>query len=70
MHSALLAAGIGAGDEVIVPSITAGATAFVALYVNSVPIFADIDAETFEIDVKDIERKITPRTKAIIPVKI
>jgi perosamine synthetase len=70
MHSALIAAGIGAGDEVIVPSITAGATAFVALYANAVPIFADIDAETFEIDVKDIEMKITSRTKAIIPVAL
>ena len=70
MHSALIAAGIGSGDEVIVPSITAGATAFVALYANAVPIFADIDPETFEIDVKDIERKITPRTKAIIPVAL
>jgi perosamine synthetase len=70
MHSALIAAGVGAGDEVIVPSITAGATAFVALYVNAVPIFADIDAETFEIDVNDIKRKITPRTKAIIPVAL
>lgn len=70
MHSALIAAGIGAGDEVIVPSITAGATAFVALYANAVPIFADIDPDTFEINIRDIERKITPRTKAIIPVAL
>ena len=70
MHSALIAAGVGAGDEVIVPSITAAATAFVALYANAVPVFVDIDPNTFEIDVDDIERKITPRTKAIIPVAL
>lgn len=70
MHSALMAAGVGAGDEVIVPAITAIATAFVALYVNAVPIFADIDPETFEIEVADIRRKISPRTKAIIPVAL
>lgn len=70
MHSALMAAGVGAGDEVIVPSLTMASTAFVALYVNAIPIFADIDPETFTISVDDIRRKITPRTRAIIPVSI
>ena len=70
MHSALMAAGVGAGDEVIVPSSTMASTAFVALYVNAVPIFADIDPETFTISIEDVRRKITPRTKAIIPVSI
>jgi perosamine synthetase len=70
MHSCLMAAGVGAGDEVIVPSLTMASTAFVALYVNAVPIFADIDPETFTISVDDIRRKITPRTRAIIPVSI
>lgn len=70
MHSALMAAGVGVGDEVIVPALTMASTAFVALHVNAVPIFADIDSETFTIDPKDIERKITPRTRAIIPVAI
>ena len=46
MHSALMAADVGAGDEVIVPPITALATVLVALYVNAVPVFADIDPET------------------------
>ena len=70
MHSALLAAGVGAGDEVIVPPLTAGATGLVVLHANAVPIFADIHPETFTIDVKDIRWKITPRTKAVIPVAI
>jgi len=70
MHSALIAADIGVGDEVIVPTHTMASTAFVALYVNAVPVFADIDPETFTISVEDIRRKITPHTKAIIPVSI
>ncbi len=70
MHSALMAAGVGAGDEVIVPSLTMASTALVALYVNAVPVFADVDPETWTISVEDIRRKITPRTKAIIPVSI
>lgn len=70
MHSALIAAGVGVGDEVIVPGRTMASTALVALYVNAIPIFADIDADTFTISIEDIRRKITPRTKAIIPVAI
>jgi perosamine synthetase len=70
MHTALMAADVGVGDEVIVPSLTMASTAFVALHVNAMPIFADIDPDTFTIDPKDIERKITPRTRAVIPVSI
>ena len=70
MHSALMAAGVGAGDEVIVPPLTAAATGLVVLHVNAIPIFADIDPDTFAMDVEDTRRKITPRTKAMIPVAI
>jgi perosamine synthetase len=70
MHSALLAAEVGVGDEVIVPAFTVFMTASVVLYANAVPIVADVDPETWTIDPEDIRRKITPRTKAIIPVSI
>ncbi|MFH0963463.1 MAG: DegT/DnrJ/EryC1/StrS family aminotransferase, partial [Planctomycetota bacterium] len=70
LHAALVAAGVGAGDEVIVPPLTAGATGIVVLHVNAVPVFADIDPDTLTIDPEDVRRKITPRTKAIIPVAI
>lgn len=70
MHSALLAAGVGVGDEVIVPALTMASTALVALYVNAIPVFADIDPETFTISPEDVRRKITARTKAILPVSI
>lgn len=70
MHSCLAAAGVGPGDEVIVPALTVISTANVVIHQNAVPIFADIDPDTFNIDPKDIERRITPRTKAIIPVAL
>jgi perosamine synthetase len=70
MHSALLAAGVGAGDEVIVPAYTFFSTAMVALHANAIPIVADVDPDTWTIDVDDVRRKITPHTKAIIPVSI
>lgn len=70
MHSALIAAGVGAGDEVIVPAFTVFSTAAVALHANAIPIIADVDPETWTISVEDIHRRITPRTKAIIPVSI
>jgi perosamine synthetase len=70
MHSALLAADVGVGDEVIVPAYTVFMTASVALYANAVPIFADVDPRTWTIDPADVRRKITPRTRAIIPVSI
>ncbi len=70
MHSALLAAGVGVGDEVIVPAYTVAMTATVALYANAVPVFADVDPDTWTLDPDDVRRKITPRTKAVIPVSI
>ena len=70
MLSALLAGGVGPGDEVIVPTLTAIPTAFVVLQCGAVPVFADIDPDTFCIDPNDIERKITEHTRAIIPVSI
>jgi dTDP-4-amino-4,6-dideoxygalactose transaminase len=65
---ALLSAGIGNGDEVIIPSYTFMATASSVMLANAVPIFADVDPETYCIDPKDIKRVITKNTKAIIPV--
>ena len=70
MQSCLMAAGVGVGDEVIVPGLSMASTALVALHVNAIPVFADINAETFAISASDIERKVTSRTKAIIPVAI
>jgi len=70
LHACLSAAGIGPGDEVISPAITVIMNTLATLYQNAVPVYADIDPETFNIDLKDIERKITPKTKAIFTVSI
>lgn len=70
MHSALAAAGVGPGAEVIVPALTMASTSLVVLHANAVPVFADVDPDTFNIDPSDIRRKITPYTKAIIPVAL
>ncbi len=64
----LHAAGIGPGDEVIVPSLTFIATATAVLHVGATPVFADVDAGTFNLDVEDAERRITSRTRAVMPV--
>lgn len=68
MHLALLALGIGPGDDVIVPAFSYMATANVVELVGAKPVFVDIRLESFNIDVKRIERAITPATKAILPV--
>ncbi|MGH9469460.1 MAG: DegT/DnrJ/EryC1/StrS family aminotransferase [Terriglobia bacterium] len=65
---ALKALGVGPGDEVIVPPYTFVATASAVLLVNAIPIFADIDPDTFNLDPKRAQEAITPRTRAIIPV--
>ncbi|MFC1920728.1 DegT/DnrJ/EryC1/StrS family aminotransferase [Chloroflexota bacterium] len=70
MHTALIAAGIKPGDEVIVPPLTMASTSFVVLHAGAVPVFADIDSATFNIDPEEIRKKITPRTRAIIPVAL
>jgi dTDP-4-amino-4,6-dideoxygalactose transaminase len=67
---ALLALGIGKGDEVIVPVFTYIATALAVSYTGARPVFVDIEEETYNIDVSKIERAITKRTKAIIPVHL
>ena len=68
LHCACLAAEIGPGDEVIVPPITFAASANCVLYCGGTPVFADIDPDTWEISPKEIERRITPKTKAVIAV--
>jgi dTDP-4-amino-4,6-dideoxygalactose transaminase len=68
LHLALEAVGVTRGDEVLVPTTTFTATAEVVTYLGARPVFADIDARALNIDPADIERKITHRTKAIIPV--
>ncbi len=67
---ALKAAGVKAGDEVIVPAYTFIATASSVLMANGIPIFADIDLNTGNIDPKSVEEKISDKTKAIMPVHI
>lgn len=68
LHAACYAAGISDGDEVITTPITFAASANCIVYCGGIPVFADIDYETWNIDPKDIERKITKKTKAIIAV--
>lgn len=68
LHLALEAIGIEPGDEVITTAYTFTSTAEVIRYLGANPVFIDVEAETFNIDVSKIEKKITPRTKAIIPV--
>ena len=68
LHLSLLAANIGSGDEVIVPSLTFVSTAHAVLYVGAKPIFADIDQDSLCLSPGDVEKKITKRTRAIIPV--
>lgn len=67
---ALLAAGVGPGDEVIIPSFTFAATATSILSVNARPIFVDIEDQTFCMNPEAIEAAITPQTKAIMPVHL
>jgi len=67
---ALQAAGIGFGDEVIVPAYTWDGTATAALAMGAVPVFADVDPDTYCLDVESVRQAITPRTKAIVPVHL
>lgn len=68
LHASVFAAGIEEGDEVITTPLTFAASSNCVLYQGGIPVFADIDPKTYNIDVDDIERKITDKTKAIIPV--
>jgi dTDP-4-amino-4,6-dideoxygalactose transaminase len=70
LHLALVALGIGPGDEVIVPAFTWVSTANVVLYCGATPVFADVDRESFNIDPNDVAQRLTQRTKAVIAVHL
>jgi len=70
LHVALLAHGIKPGDEVITSSFSFIASANSVLYCGAKPVFADIDPRTFNLDPKSVEKLITPRTRAIMPVHL
>lgn len=70
LHMALEAVGAGAGDEVISPAITVIMDTTATLHANAIPVYCDIDPETFQLDPEDLERKITDKTKAIITVAL
>ncbi|HWL55025.1 MAG TPA: DegT/DnrJ/EryC1/StrS family aminotransferase [Chthoniobacteraceae bacterium] len=70
IHIAVAAAGIGPGDEVIVPPITDMGTVIGILYQQGVPVFADLDPHTYNLDPDDVRRRITPRTRAIVVVHL
>ena len=68
LHLALIAAGVGPGDQVICPSFSFIATANAILYVGAEPVFVDIDPLTYNLDPERVEAAVTPRTRAIVPV--
>ena len=68
LHLALYASGVGPGDEVIVPSLSFIATANAVWHCGATPVFADVDPLTYNLDPADVERRLTSRTKAVIPV--
>jgi dTDP-4-amino-4,6-dideoxygalactose transaminase len=68
LHIALAATGIGPGDEVITPAFSFVATAMAVLHQNAIPVFVDIENQTFGMDPAKVEAAITPRTKALMPV--
>ena len=70
LHLALVALGIGPGDEVIVPDLTFAASANVVLHCGATPVLADVCRDTWTLDPEDFERKITSRTKAVMPVHL
>ena len=70
IHLALLSLGIGPGDEVIVPTLTYIASVNAVVYTGATPVFVDSLLDTWQMDPKDVERKITPRTKAIMAVHL
>jgi dTDP-4-amino-4,6-dideoxygalactose transaminase len=70
IHIAVAAAGIGPGDEVITSPVTDIGSVIGVLYQQAVPVFADLGAATYNLDVADVQRRITPKTKAIIAVHL
>ncbi|MEH2957657.1 DegT/DnrJ/EryC1/StrS family aminotransferase [Candidatus Merdisoma sp. JLR.KK006] len=70
LHVALMACGIGPGDEVIVPALTMSSTSIPVVLCGAIPVFADSDIDTFEISADSVEKCITEKTKAIITVSL
>jgi perosamine synthetase len=70
MHACLAAAGIGPGDEVVVPPLTMASTTLAVLHAGAVPVFADVERDTFVIDPASVRGRMTARTRAIIPVAL
>ncbi|MEW6769021.1 MAG: DegT/DnrJ/EryC1/StrS family aminotransferase [Pseudomonadota bacterium] len=70
LHLALASLGVGPGDEVIVPAFTWVATANAVLYCGATVVFCDVDRTTYNIDIEDAVKCVTPRTKAIVPVHL
>jgi len=70
LHLALAAAGVGPGDEVIVPAFTWVATANVAVYCGATPVFVDVEPYTYNMDMAQVAQAVTPRTRAVIPVHL
>ncbi len=70
LHASLEAAGIGPGDEVISPAITVIMDTTATFHANAVPVYCDVDPDTFNMDPKDLEKRITKKTRAIIPVAL
>ena len=68
LHASVYAAGIGPGDEVIVPAMTFAASANCAIYQGATPAFADVDPETLLLDPRQVAERLTPRTKAVVAV--
>jgi len=70
LHLIVKALGIGPGNEVLVPSFTFVSSVNVILYEGAIPVFVDIEPDTYNLDPEDLERKVTPRTKAIMAVDV
>ncbi len=70
LHAALEAAGVRAGDEVISPALTVIMDSTATFHANAIPVYCDVIEDTYVMDPDDFERKITPRTKAVIPVAL
>ncbi len=70
LHLALAAAGIGPGDEVLLPSLTFVATASAVTYCGARPVFVDSTPDTWQMDPRDLEAKLTPRARAVVPVHV
>lgn len=68
LHLALATLGVGEGDEVLLPSLTFVSTAHAVRYTGATPVFVDVDGETLNLDPRDLERKATPRSKAVVAV--